>query len=68
MNEKTGLKLPLPLLLLDIVGTLLVALGLYGMIAGDNPFTPYALVLIIIGALLMLPLIVFFVTRLGKSG
>ena len=65
MTNKT--QFPIPLLILDIFGTFLVAVGLYGLLGGENVVTPYALVLIIVGALLMLPLIVHFITRLGKS-
>ncbi len=57
------LKFPPWLLILDVIGTLIFALGLFGHFGGDNLFTPFAIPLIIIGALLMLPLLVFLVTR-----
>ena len=62
MNQP--LRLPPWLLILDIFGTLLLALGLFGQFGGDNLFSPYALPLIIVGALMMLPLLIFLVTRM----
>lgn len=59
----TPLKFPPWLLILDVVGTLLLGLGLFGQFGGDNLFSPFAIPLIIIGALLMLPLLIFLVTR-----
>ena len=64
-------RLPVWALILDLVGTLLVALGLYGMFAeGDLPFADVvdlrgiAVALIVIGVLLMLPLVLAAVTKL----
>ena len=59
----TPLKFPPWLLALDIGGTILLGLGLFGQFGGANFFTPFAIPLIIIGALLMMPLMVFLVTR-----
>lgn len=57
------IKFPPWLLILDVVGTILLGLGLFGHFGGDNLFAPFAIGLIVIGALLMLPLIIFLVTR-----
>ena len=62
------LKFPPWLLILDVIGTLILGLGLFGHFGGDNLFTPFAIPLIIIGALLMLPLLVFLVTRVTSRG
>ena len=64
MGDNTNIKFPAWLLVLDVVGTLLLALGLYGQFGDDNPFRQAALALIVTGALLMLPLVVFVITRL----
>ena len=63
-----SLKFPPWMLILDIVGTVILGLGLFGQFGGDNLFTPFAIALIIIGALLMLPLLVFLVTRATSRG
>ncbi len=63
-----SLKFPPWLLILDVIGTLLLGLGLFGQFGGDNLFAPFAIPLIIIGALLMLPLIIFLVTRITSRG
>lgn len=63
-----SLKFPPWLLILDVVGTLLLGLGLFGQFGGDSLFTPFAIPLIIIGALLMLPLMIFLVTRVTNRG
>ena len=62
------LKFPPWLLILDVVGTIILGLGLFGQFGGDNLFSPFAIPLIIIGALLMLPLIVFLVSRVTNRG
>lgn len=67
MNDKTKIKFPVPLLILDVFGTLLLGVGLYGQVADPNPVTPYALALIIVGAALMLPLIVHIIARISAS-
>jgi hypothetical protein len=66
MNQ--SLKFPPWLLILDVAGTILLALGLFGRFGGDNLFAPFAIPLIIIGTLLMLPLLVFLVTRVTSRG
>jgi hypothetical protein len=57
------LRFPPWLLILDVVGTVILGLGLFGQFGGDSLFSPFAIPLIIVGALLMLPLLVFLVTR-----
>lgn len=65
MPEKPKLPFPLWTLMLDIVGTILLAAGLFGLLAGDLPsvealnLAPLAIPLIIFGVLLMAPLVVF---------
>ncbi len=65
---RESLKFPPWLLALDVVGTIILGLGLFGQFGGDNLFSPFAIPLIIIGALLMLPLLVFLVTRVTNRG
>ena len=48
------LKFPPWLLALDVVGTVILGLGLFGQFGGDNLFSPFAIPLIIIGALLQI--------------
>ena len=62
MNQP--LKFPPWMLILDVIGTLFFGIGLFGQIGGDNLFSPYAVPMIIIGALMMLPLLVFLITRI----
>ena len=62
------LKFPPWLLARDVVGTIILGLGLFGQFGGANLFSPFAIPLIIIGALLMLPLLVFLVTRFTNRG
>lgn len=70
MNEKSPQKMPLWALILDGVGTLVLAAGLVGLFTGA-PFLsklPFdldevAIVLIILGVLLMVPLIVVLIQR-----
>jgi hypothetical protein len=61
------MKFPPWLLALDIVGTIVLGLGLFGQYGGDSLFAPLAIPLIIIGALLMLPLLVYLVIRVTNS-
>ncbi len=57
-------------LVLDLLGTLLLAVGIYGMVGGDDLFLAeqvnlrqIAIPLIVIGVLMMAPLVVVFVQR-----
>ena len=68
MKTSSGPKLPPWLLILDVIGTLILALGLFGLFGGDNLFSPAAILLVIIGALLMLPLLVFVINRITSAG
>lgn len=65
-------RIPIWALILDIVGTLCLAAGLYGLFAGgDPPFSDVvdlranAVALIVIGILLMIPLLVAVIRRAG---
>ncbi len=66
-QNKSGLKIPINLIVMDFIGTILIALGLVKMFGGieiipsqylldDNGWT-----LIVIGACLMLPFILLMV-------
>lgn len=66
-QNKAGLKIPINLIVLDFIGTILIALGLIKMFGGveiipsqylldDNGWT-----LILVGACLMLPFILFII-------
>jgi len=62
------LKFPLWVILLDIAGTLLVAGGLFGLLADDGSMLTgaidlklMAIPLIILGVLLMAPLVIYVV-------
>ena len=70
MNENRTASIPLWALLLDVIGTLVLAAGLVGMFVDaplltSLPFnlSEMAVVLIIFGVLLMVPLIVVLVRR-----
>lgn len=66
-QNKAGLKIPINLIVLDFIGTILIVLGLIKMFGGieiirsqyfldDNGWT-----LILVGACLMLPFILFII-------
>lgn len=68
MTDSAKFKLPAWTIMLDIVGTILLAGGLFGMFAGDNvqfvqalKLKALAIPMIILGVLLMAPLVVFAV-------
>ncbi len=66
------MRLPPALIALDVFGTLLLGLGIYAMVADDArvgavDLGPLALPLIIIGAFLMAPLVIYIV-RQATSG
>lgn len=59
-----GPKLPVKLLVLDIAGALVAAVGLYELFSGGPPLVPpglafpgYAYALLIVGAAMMMPLV-----------
>ncbi len=60
---------PVWALILDVLGTLLLAIGIYSIVTGGLPFAGnlelgyVGVALIIVGALLMLPFIVVIVQR-----
>ena len=64
---------PIPLLILDFIGTLLAALGLYEMVGG-SPVVPesfrfggYDAVLIGVGFLMILPFVLHIVRSAGEK-
>lgn len=66
------MRLPPALIALDVLGTLLLALGIYGLVATDASLGaidlgPLAIPLLIAGAFLMAPLIIYIV-RQALSG
>jgi ABC-type glycerol-3-phosphate transport system permease component len=54
--------IPLWALLLDVLGAIAVAAGIYALVA-DTGFRNAGVALIIIGALLMIPLVIVIVVR-----
>ena len=60
---------PVWALVLDVLGTLLLAAGIYSVVTGELPFAEglepgyIGVALIIVGALLMMPLLVVLVQR-----
>ena len=73
MKTGNGRRTVLPVwaILLDVVGTLLLAAGIFGMVATEDTLAGIPLglkemgvALIILGALLMLPLLIVVVQRL----
>ena len=70
MSDKPSFTLPMWALILDVIGTLLLAAGLVGLFAAapflsSLPFdlSEMAIVLVILGVLLMVPLIVVLIQR-----
>ena len=70
MSDKATFSIPMWALILDVIGTLLLAAGLVGVFAAapflsSLPFdlSEMAVVLIILGVLLMVPLIVVVIQR-----
>ncbi|MBX9676407.1 MAG: DUF1418 family protein [Methylotenera sp.] len=66
-QNKSGLKLPINLIVLDFIGTILIALGLIKMFGGIDVIPSQyllddnGLMLILVGACLMLPFILFMI-------
>ena len=62
-------KLPIWALVLDVLGTLLLAAGIYSVVVGELPFVKgvelgyIGIALIIVGALLTMPLVLVLVQR-----
>ena len=74
MTQQNKLPWPAWVLILDLVGTLLVGVGIYALVAGDPlPFADtidlrsLAIPMIIFGALLFAPLILMTVARIRGS-
>lgn len=74
MTQKPGLPWPIWVLMLDVVGTLLFALGLYGQFGGDDllfsqslDLNALSVPLIILGALLMAPLVLMTISHVRSS-
>jgi hypothetical protein len=74
MEDKQKTGLPLWAILLDVLGTLVLVLGIYAQIAGDDFLAPasidsnaLSIVLIIAGVLLMLPLVIAVIKRAAAS-
>jgi hydrogenase-4 membrane subunit HyfE len=65
--------LPVWALILDVLGTLLIAAGIYGIVSGELPFAEgleagwIAVALILAGAVLMMPLVVVLVQRAAAA-
>ena len=73
MNEPPSLPWPLWMIALDVVGTLLFAFGLFGLLSADGPaeFDGLAIAAIIVGVTLMLPFLVTLIRAAmsrAKSG
>ena len=71
-TETPIMRIPPALIALDVLGTLLLALGIYGRVASDPvlgfvDLGPLAVPLIILGAFLMAPL-VLYVVRSATGG
>ena len=74
MKTAGPLKLPVRLLVLDFLGTILIALGLYELFSAEGSLFPEALrfpwyewALILIGLAIMLPAVYGMVTHLARK-
>mgnify|MGYP000679867530 CR=1 FL=1 len=72
MTQQTPFKLPIKLLILDGIGSLLIVLGVLALVA-DLHLLPaawrvarYDIVLIIIGATLMLPMLLWIMEQVKR--
>ena len=65
MNRGDKPAFPVWALLLDIVGTLLLAIGIYGVVSAQLARS-LAVALIIIGVFMMMPLVIVLVQRLSS--
>jgi hypothetical protein len=73
-RPKKSPALPIRLLLLDIAGAFLAAVGLYELFAGGAPLMPpglmfpgYPVAFLVVGALMMLPLVRHILNRNGQK-
>ena len=71
---KKAPALPVKLLVLDIAGALVAAVGLYELFSGGPSLMPpglmfpgYAVAFLIVGALMMMPLVKHILTRNGRK-
>lgn len=74
MSDPTPLRWPLWVLILDLVGTTLVGLGIYGQVGSDPllfagiiDLRALAVPLIILGAVLVMPLVFSTLSQLRAS-
>jgi len=65
VSEDRSSRLPAWALLLDVIGTALLAAGLYFLIGERTP-RAIAIVLLVAGPLMMLPMVVVLVSRAGQ--
>ncbi len=72
MTQQSSLKLPIKLLILDGIGSLLIVLGVLALVA-DVHLLPtawrvarYDIVLIILGAALMLPMLLWIIEQVKR--
>lgn len=72
MTQQTPFKLPIKLLILDGIGSLLIVLGVLALVA-DLHLLPaawrvarYEIVLIIVGATLMLPMLLWIIEQVKR--
>lgn len=70
MQENRKIQLPAWSIILDLIGTLFLALGIYAQFVGGEllfseflDLRQYAIILILIGVLLMMPLVLHLVRR-----
>ncbi len=61
-NRRQTPRFPIWTLILDLIGTLVVGLGVYALVSSEE-WRQYAIALIIFGVLMMLPLLVVLVQR-----
>ncbi len=65
------MKIPVLVLILDLIGLLLIALGLFELFSSSSILPPFAqfrgssLVLLLIGALMVVPMIVVMVRQIA---
>ncbi|MCV6605479.1 MAG: hypothetical protein OIF34_09245 [Porticoccaceae bacterium] len=68
MSRNVKLSIPGKLLALDLLGVVLIGVGLYLKLTKQPlQFEQLPLILIVVGAALTLPLIIFIVKQAGKS-
>lgn len=63
-------RFPVWPIMLDVIGTLLLAIGIFGQFGGEElpflefmPIKEYAIMLILLGVLLMMPLVIVLIKR-----